>query len=159
LQFEGPAVADGNMGKNLGQGLYEFRLDQDAEQILRRKGKSPKPEGTEAKILLRVFFHPHGDKLLLLSGYDKAERPSKGHQQGEIQKARAMLREWKERTKRVQSAGASSSSRRRTSRSAGIDQSDVSNVERGSGNPTLATLDAIAGAVGMEIEIRKKRAG
>jgi DNA-binding XRE family transcriptional regulator len=42
---------------------------------------------------------------------------------------------------------------------AGIDQSDVSNVERGAGNPTLATLDAIAGAVGMEIEVRKKRAG
>jgi hypothetical protein len=107
LQFEGPAVADGNMGKNLGQGLYEFRLDQNAEQILRRKGKSPKPEGDEAKILLRVFFHPHGDKLLLLlSGYDKAERPSKEHQQGEIQKARAMLKKWKERTKRVSSAAA-----------------------------------------------------
>jgi DNA-binding XRE family transcriptional regulator len=42
---------------------------------------------------------------------------------------------------------------------AGIDQADVSNIERGAGNPTLNTLDAIAGAVGMEIEIRRKRAG
>ena len=42
---------------------------------------------------------------------------------------------------------------------AGIDQADVSNIERGAGNPTLKTLDAIVGAVGMEIEIRRRRAG
>jgi hypothetical protein len=58
LQYEGKDVADGNMGRNLGDGLYEFRLDQNAEQILRRKGKDPKPESDEGKILLRLFFHP-----------------------------------------------------------------------------------------------------
>ena len=42
---------------------------------------------------------------------------------------------------------------------AGIDQADVSNFERGASNPTLNTLDALAGAVGMEIGIRKRRAG
>src|SRR5262249_35448368 len=75
LQHEGPGVAQGNMGRNLGAGLYEFRLDQNAEQILRRKGKAAKTETSEGKILLRLFFHPHGNKLLLLlCGYDKGER-------------------------------------------------------------------------------------
>jgi hypothetical protein len=80
--------------------LYEFRLDQDAEQILRRSGKEPKREPDEGKILLRVFFHPHGNKLiLLLSGYDKGERTSKAHQQEEIDAARKLLGHWKERSK------------------------------------------------------------
>jgi len=97
LQFDGPDVADGNMGRNLGGGLYEFRLDQTAEQILRRKGKKARPEREVGKILLRVFFHPHGKKLLLLlSGYDKGERPSSTHQQGEIERARGMILRWRE---------------------------------------------------------------
>jgi putative component of toxin-antitoxin plasmid stabilization module len=101
LQFLGPDVAEGNFGKNLGEGLFEFRLDQDAEQILRRKGKDARPEPDEEKILLRVFFHPHGGKLvLLLSGYDKGERPSKPYQQEQIEKALAHLKHWKERQKR-----------------------------------------------------------
>jgi hypothetical protein len=56
LQYDGAAVADGNMGRNLGGGLYEFRLDQNAEQILRRRGREPRPERGEGKILLRLFF-------------------------------------------------------------------------------------------------------
>jgi hypothetical protein len=100
LQYLGPDVAEGNFGRNLGGGLYEFRLDQDAEQILRRSGKKPRPERDRLKILLRLFFHPHGKKLLLLlSGYDKGERPSRGHQQEQIDEARKMLSRWKEREK------------------------------------------------------------
>jgi len=38
-----------------------------------------------------------------------------------------------------------------------IDQADVSNIERGATNPTLATLNAVVSAVGMEIDITKKR--
>lgn len=100
LQHDGPDVANGNMGRNLGAGLYEFRLDQNAEQILRRQGKPAKSEKDEAKILLRLFFHPHGTKLLLLlCGYDKGERPSKSHQQREIDTARTLLKRWGEREK------------------------------------------------------------
>jgi len=105
LQYEGPAVAEGNMGESLGGGLYEFRLDQNAEQILRRKGKAPKPEPEKGKILLRLFFHPHGNKLLLLlCGYDKGERPSKSHQQEQIQAARTLLSRWKERERAKRAA-------------------------------------------------------
>ncbi|MDQ3264463.1 MAG: hypothetical protein M3Y59_12500 [Myxococcota bacterium] len=46
LQYEGPNVANGNMGRNLKGGLYEFKLDQNAEQILRRRGKGAKCPAT-----------------------------------------------------------------------------------------------------------------
>lgn len=100
LRYLGPAVVRTDFGKSLGEGLYEFRVDQDAEQILRKAGKVPRREREQEKILLRVFFHPHGSKLLLLlSGYDKAEHSSKRHQNAQIEEARRLLRHWKERTK------------------------------------------------------------
>src|SRR5580692_7249949 len=36
-----------------------------------------------------------------------------------------------------------------------VDQGDVSKIERGMANPTLATLSAVAGAVGLEIDLRR----
>src|SRR5262245_61326365 len=38
----------------------------------------------------------------------------------------------------------------------GIDQADISNLERGVANPTLNTLSAVLGAVGMQLEARRK---
>ena len=101
LQHEGPRVVGTNFGKGLGGGIFEFRLDQDAAQVLARKGKSARQEAAEsAKILLRVFCHAHGDRIvLLLGGYDKGERPSTRHQQAQIELARARLRDWKARRK------------------------------------------------------------
>jgi hypothetical protein len=97
LQHEGPHVVGTNFGKGLGGGIFEFRLDQDAAQVLSRKGKRARPENGEiAKILLRVFCHAHGDRIvLLLGGYDKGERPSARHQQAQIELAKARLRTWK----------------------------------------------------------------
>lgn len=98
LEHLGPDVARTDYGKNLKGGLYEFRIDQDAEQILRKAGKTPKAEPDDGKILLRLFFHPHGNKLiLLLSGYDKGEHTSKPYQNAEIEEARKRLKHWKER--------------------------------------------------------------
>lgn len=37
-----------------------------------------------------------------------------------------------------------------------VDQGDVSKIERGMANPTLATLSAVAGAVGLEIDLRRR---
>jgi hypothetical protein len=92
-------VAEGNFGRNLGGGLFEFRLDQDAEQVLNRKGKVARPEVEPVRVLLRVFFHPHGQKLLLLlSGYDKGAHSSRTYQQAQIEAARMMLASWKART-------------------------------------------------------------
>ena len=41
LQYEGPHVVGTNFGKGLGGGIFEFRLDQDAAQVLARRGKRP----------------------------------------------------------------------------------------------------------------------
>jgi ribosome-binding protein aMBF1 (putative translation factor) len=38
-----------------------------------------------------------------------------------------------------------------------IDQADVSNIERGTANPTFSTLSALVSAVGMEIDLTRKR--
>ncbi|HEY8211821.1 MAG TPA: helix-turn-helix domain-containing protein [Myxococcaceae bacterium] len=40
---------------------------------------------------------------------------------------------------------------------AGIDQADVSDLERGAGNPTLSRLEAVATAVGMRLELTSRR--
>lgn len=105
LQHEGTQVVGTNFGKLIGGGIFEFRLDQDSAEILARKGKRAKPEPSEpAKILLRVFCHAHGNKIvLLLGGYDKGERPSPHYQQEQIQVAKERLKSWKAR----QAAGGS----------------------------------------------------
>lgn len=57
------------------------------------------PEGglpTQKKILLRLFVHFHGDKIiLLLHGYDKGGNDSQRQQNKEIQEARKRLTAWK----------------------------------------------------------------
>ena len=96
LQHEGPEVVGTNFGKALGHGLFEFRLDQDAAQVLARKGRVAKSErADEQQILLRVFCYAHGNRIvLLLGGYDKGERPSSRYQQAQIELARRRLKRW-----------------------------------------------------------------
>jgi phage-related protein len=97
LQHDGPNVVGTNFGKLVGGGIFEFRLDQDSARILARKGKRVVAKEAEpAQILLRVFCHAYGDKIvLLLGGYDKGERPALRHQQAQIELAKARLRDWK----------------------------------------------------------------
>jgi hypothetical protein len=65
-----------------------------------RRARTHRPEPEEAKILIRIFFHPHGRKLiLLLSGYDKAEQSSKTYQNQQIEAARKLLSHWKQKQK------------------------------------------------------------
>jgi transcriptional regulator with XRE-family HTH domain len=37
-----------------------------------------------------------------------------------------------------------------------VDQGDISKIERGMANPTLATLNAVACAVGLEVDLRRR---
>ena len=47
------------------------------------------------KVLFRVFFHPHGNKLLLLLvAYNKAKHPSPSYQNAQIRLARKRLADW-----------------------------------------------------------------
>ncbi len=91
LQHLGIGVCGTEFGRQLGGGLFEFRLRRDLADIL---GK-----GGEEKVLLRVFCHAHGRRLvLLLGGYDKGEDTSAKRQEAEIALARKRLADWKRRT-------------------------------------------------------------
>ena len=104
LQVHGPAVVETRYGRALKDGLYEFRLDENLTELLQKLGRKVKKDLEKApgSVLLRVFFHPHGDKLiLLLGGYNKAERTSKSYQQSQIALARKRLADWKRRQAQV----------------------------------------------------------
>jgi hypothetical protein len=87
LQFHGvQVVGERSWGRQLGEGLFEFRVD-----------RTVKPGDKVAeKIVLRVFCHAHGDrKILVLHGYDKGKSPSSRRQQREIETARSRLVSWR----------------------------------------------------------------
>jgi phage-related protein len=98
LQEEGVGVCRSGYGKQLGEGLFEFRLRHDAAEILRSVGKTARPEQGGERILLRVFCHAHGDRIvLLLGGYDKGADASPKRQQREIADARKRLKDFRQR--------------------------------------------------------------
>lgn len=96
--------------KPLGEGLHEFRIRHDAVEIANMFGGPDADEAANAvspprAILLRVFVHFYGDRvILLLSGYDKGADPSEKRQQREITRARKCLTAWHEQQKRQRKA-------------------------------------------------------
>lgn len=88
--------------KPLGEGLHEFRVRHDAEEIVQMfGGDQADVEAPREKVLLRVFVHFHGQNIvLLLGGYDKGEDPKERRQQREIAEARKLLTQFKERQRR-----------------------------------------------------------
>lgn len=95
LATMGVGVCGTQFGKQLGDGLCEFRLRYNLAELRHRFegtiAPADAPDSPE-EILLRVFFHAYGDKIvLLLHGYDKGADPSKRRQQREIAEARRRL--------------------------------------------------------------------
>lgn len=92
--------------KALGQGLHEFRIRHSEEEIERMFGTgSSAHSGGGQRLVLRVFVHFYGDKVvLLLGGYDKGKSPHRRRQQREIEEARRLLRQFKERRRRSRRA-------------------------------------------------------
>lgn len=88
--------------KALGEGLHEFRVRHDADEVARMfGGEAPEVDGQPEKVLLRVFVHFYGQKVvLLLGGYDKGDDPKERRQQREIAEARRLLGQFKERQRR-----------------------------------------------------------
>jgi len=91
-----PGPSRSEFGKQLGKGLFEFRLRHDEKEILNRV-RPDLAEKIEAatgddKILLRVFCYAYGDKIILLiAGYDKAADDSKRRQDREIKAGKKEL--------------------------------------------------------------------
>ena len=78
-------------GKQLGAGLFEFRIRHD-ERVIRGKA-GQQAAGKPTEVLLRIFCHAYGQRIvLLLGGYDKGAAPSKKRQDREIETARRRLR-------------------------------------------------------------------
>ena len=85
-------VCKTRFGKQLGAGLFEFRVDEDIASILNKSKPPSEP------LCFRLFCHAHGRKrILLLGGYDKGQDSSKKRQDREIKLARARLADWRKR--------------------------------------------------------------
>src|SRR5713226_1992178 len=102
LQQSGPllCVLRPQYASSLGGGLYEFRFQDLTEDLLRQLGKKPRLAmlNTTTQVLFRVFFHPYGNKVILLLGaYDKAKHSSPTYQNAQIRLARKRLADWQAR--------------------------------------------------------------
>lgn len=110
LQADGPDVCETRFGRQLGDGVFEFRLDGDPQPWIDeariRRGKLPKGPGKKGtKVQYRIFCHAHGDKMILLLGaYDKGQDVSKKRQGEEIAIAKARLRDWKRQRMKLRTA-------------------------------------------------------
>jgi putative component of toxin-antitoxin plasmid stabilization module len=95
LLVRGITLGNSEWLKPLGDGLHEFRVRHSAEEIAHMFGDEIPGTAPTGPVLLRVFVHFYGNKMvLLLSGYDKGDDPSEKRQQREIKAARKALRAW-----------------------------------------------------------------
>jgi hypothetical protein len=100
LSHHGVNVCASEWGKQLGEGLFEFRVRHTAEETDSMFGGKPPGTG-HGRVLLRVFCHAYGNKVvLLLNGYDKGGDPSAKRQEREIRLARRRLEEFRQRQAR-----------------------------------------------------------
>ena len=100
LSNRGVDVCQTEWGKQLGEGLFEFRIRHTSAEIehMFTGASSSRQAGKREKVLLRVFCHAYGTNVL--NGYDKACDSSDKRQQREITLARRRLVEFKERQAR-----------------------------------------------------------
>jgi hypothetical protein len=98
LAVEGVGICASEYGRHLGHGLFELRIRHDEQTTLRKAGLADLTETTRGTVLLRVFCHATGDRVvLLLGGYDKGRDPSLRRQAHEIAVARRRLAEYRGR--------------------------------------------------------------
>jgi hypothetical protein len=100
LAYEGIGVCGSSWGKWVqgAPGIFEFRVRHNAATILRERGLSVPTDldASSRDIVLRVFCHAHGQKIvLLLAAYDKGKETSAKRQNTEIKRAKQRLARWK----------------------------------------------------------------
>jgi len=100
LEVDGPEVCASPWGRHVAPGIFEVRIGHTAEQIMGMRGERL-PAGHKVEpepILLRIFCHAYGDRVvLLLAGYDKGDHPKPTYQQRQIQVAKKRLRDFQRR--------------------------------------------------------------
>ncbi|GAA1883379.1 hypothetical protein GCM10009715_32190 [Paeniglutamicibacter psychrophenolicus] len=100
----GPRICETEWGKPLKEGLYEFRIRRSFSTIVNtgiaeEEERQMLPSWAQKPVLLRIFCTFHGNRIVVLfQGYDKGKDPSSRRQEREIQKARKILRAWREET-------------------------------------------------------------
>jgi len=105
LEPRGLDVCATEYGRHLGDCLFEFRLRHDEPTVRRKAGQAVDNAAGSTEVLLRLFCHAYGQKVvLLLGGYDKGEDPSGRRQSREIDQARKRLRSFRLRQKRQSAA-------------------------------------------------------
>lgn len=94
--------------RRVDKGLFEFRLEMSGKELLNLEADvrgitveelraTGEFDASEA-ILLRVFYHPHGDQIILLLGaYDKGKDTNEKRQEKEIAIAKKRLQIHKDR--------------------------------------------------------------
>lgn len=96
LSERGLDLAQTEWLKPLGNGLHEFRIRHDEDEIAQMFGGREARVRPREPILLRVFVHFHGMKVvLLLGGYDKGKDPNERRQAREVKKATKSLETWR----------------------------------------------------------------
>lgn len=107
LMPRGLAVCETEYGRQLGDGLFEFRVRHDEQTTLAKAGRQSSGDQVRRRrhVLLRLFCHAYGEKIvLLLGGYDKGADPSGRRQSREIETARRRLRSFRLRRQREKAA-------------------------------------------------------
>lgn len=101
LADRGLDLAGTNWLRPLGKGLHEFRVRHDADDMARMFDLASGHAGTKGEeVLLRVFVHFYGEKIiLLLGGFDKSREAKR--QQREIDAARSLLVQFREQRRRA----------------------------------------------------------
>jgi hypothetical protein len=105
LVARGLDVCATEYGRHLGEGLFEFRVRHDEHTTRAKAGEVSADRGARSEVLLRLFCHAYGERIvLLLGGYDKGADPSGRRQSREIETARKRLRSFKLRLRRERAA-------------------------------------------------------
>ncbi len=96
LAAEGIGICASEYGRHLGRGLFELRIRHDEQTIIKKAGLRIAAQTPRADVLLCVFCHAMGDRvMLLLGGYDKGGDPSSRRQAREIEVARRRLADYR----------------------------------------------------------------
>ena len=86
--------------KSLGQGLWELRVGPTTSAAMSRTGVRDLKVVPHANMLLRIFCAFEGRQIVvILSLYDKGANNSKTEQRRQIDRARRLLRDFKNREK------------------------------------------------------------